>query len=193
MKTTWFDFFNTFFEETCSEIGEVMYADGCREGWLQGEMFRKSTDENFSVNSYKIMDDNKVTGTIDVYGEKPFENSQTQKMIAEIKIVASSFYTKCIDGNYNIESYSTKGIVKITQKHLDRVNHKEGSILKDMTRLLSIEEMNLQKYIILVIPEYEDITETPGLKKALSNISLSNNCRELKYPEHDFSVRIWKI
>ena len=41
-----------FFEEIQSPLSFVLNADGCREGWIQGELFRhfRPTDPSFNVN-----------------------------------------------------------------------------------------------------------------------------------------------
>jgi len=190
MATAWVDEFLTFFEENKMAIGTVMYAEGCREGWLQGEMYRKSNDPAFTVNSYKLT---KLNGKVDIYGEKPSHSHTKQKMVAEIKIVAPSFLSKNIDGNNEIEQYAENKVVKITNTHLNNVNFEEGSILKDLARLKSISDENIEKYMILVIPRYEECKINKPLEKALYSISLSDNVWEKKYEKEHFDIRVWLI
>ncbi|ELR63485.1 hypothetical protein C942_03616 [Photobacterium marinum] len=142
------------------------------------------------VNSYKLKSSN---GTVDLYGERPNEDSEIKKMVAEIKIIAPSFATKNIDGNSNIDQFNTEEVVKITEYHLEQVNPEVGSLLKDVKRLNSIEDNDIEKYMILVIPKYENSQIKPNLQKSLSSISISDNCRELFYPNDHFRVRIWKL
>ncbi|ELR63486.1 hypothetical protein C942_03617 [Photobacterium marinum] len=44
--SAWLNTFVDFFNSNSREIGVVMYAEGCREGWLQGEFYRQSSDQN---------------------------------------------------------------------------------------------------------------------------------------------------
>ena len=103
-----------------------MYAEGCREDWLQGEMFRQSEDENFMVNSYKICDRGKA---LDLHGVRPRTSSSLQAMVGEIKIIATSFQNKNIAGRSNISEFINSDKTIVTQSHLDSVNPKEGSLL----------------------------------------------------------------
>ena len=80
--------FEEFFHHNAENIGVVLYAEGCREGWIQGEMYRQSTDENFVVNSYKLKN---CPGTVDLYGKTPNGSDKSQPMVAEIKIISPSF------------------------------------------------------------------------------------------------------
>lgn len=190
METDWAKFFLSFFDKNKSSIGIVMYAEGCREGWLQGELFRFSEDQDFVVNSFKLT---KLCGKLDLYGELPFIGAKPQKMVAEIKIISPSFESKNIDGNHNIEKYIASDIVKITETHLGNVNFREGSILKDVVRLKSISNIAIEKYMILVIPKYESSEINENLEKAIYSISLSDVIWERKYIEDHFDVRIWLI
>jgi hypothetical protein len=114
-------------------------------------------------------------------------------MVAELKVVASSFQTKNIDGNGNIDQYCADSPVKITDKHLNSVNVSVGSILKDVRRLNSIEDPQIEKFIILVIPRYEVETKNEKLEAALFAISLSNQYWEGNFRDHDFVVRLWLL
>lgn len=184
--------FETFFRDNAKNIGIVLYAEGCREGWIQGEMYRQSTDENFMVNSYKLKNHR---GTVDLCGEQPAGSDTKQPMVAEIKIIAPSFLQKNIDGNHNIDKYLQNNVIKINNESLAGVNLKEGSLLKDVVRLKSIDDNEgLERYMILIIPEYEEETVNPKLKTVLENIELSDCVSHLTFVEdHHFQVKIWKL
>ena len=190
MLTEWMRVFCEFFDRNASQIGAVMYAEGCREGWLQGEMFRQSEDENFMVNSYKIGERGKA---LDLHGFRPRSNSSPQTMVGEIKIIATSFLNKNIAGKNDLSELIKSDKTIITQSHLDSVNHKEGSLLKDVVRLKGISVQDIEKYMILVIPEYESYKVNVNLKKALFGVEISSIHVKREYPDDHFSVRIWKI
>jgi len=182
--------FCEFFDRNSSNIGEVMYAVGCREGWLQGEMFRQSLDEHLEVNSYKIEGSRKA---LDLQSFGPRTEYPPKAMVGEIKIIATSFDNKNIAGRSNISQFISDDGVIITQNHLESVNHKEGSLLKDVVRLKGVTQEHIEKYMILVIPEYELDKINFKLKKALFSIQISSDHVQRDYPNDHFSVRIWKV
>ncbi|WP_417559943.1 hypothetical protein [Marinomonas sp.] len=190
MLTEWMRVFCEFFDRNASQIGAVMYAEGCREGWLQGEMFRQSEDEDFMVNSYKIGSRGKA---LDLHGFRPRSSSSPQTMVGEIKIIATSFLNKNIAGRSNISEFIKSDKTIVTQSHLDSVHPKEGSLLKDIVRLKGILDQDIEKYMILVIPEYESDEVNVNLKKALFGVEISSIHVKREYPDDHFSVRIWKI
>jgi len=103
---------------------------------VQGQMYLYSEDDDFSVNTYQLPDNK---GKVDIEGRKPFANCPDDPMIAEIKIIASSFLSKNINGRSNIDEFSKyKRKIPITKEHLDNVDHQSGSILKDVVRLQSV-------------------------------------------------------
>lgn len=76
----------TFFTETIAAIREplsvVLTASGCREGWLQGELYRAGRDHDLRVNEYSL--GNRQTADVSC-GDGP-------EMLAEIKIVGANYY-----------------------------------------------------------------------------------------------------
>ncbi|PTQ86798.1 hypothetical protein [Agitococcus lubricus] len=186
INTEWFNFFKSFFQNNAASIGTVMYANGCREGWLQGEMFRTATDEKFAVNYYQLK---RYSEKLDLYGEMPNRQVQ-QKMVAEIKIISPSFEKKNIDGTSNLIRYLQSNDVINSLGH---INQRVGSLLKDLKRLRTVTDSTIEKYIILVIPNYEEGKIKEDLKHVLYNIHLSHHEEFLSFTEHHFDVRIWKV
>lgn len=83
-------------------LRQIFEAEGCREGWLQGELYlRHAADDGLKVNSLRIgprakadlsahLSEDPNTGEIARLGGNP--------MIGEIKMLASTFQTKTITG-----------------------------------------------------------------------------------------------
>lgn len=81
----WLAYFARFFWQAAAPLAEVLDADGCREGWLQGELFRygrrhgPKLSTNASVGSRRRK--------FDLLCKCP-------PMVAEIKICGGSYQTK---------------------------------------------------------------------------------------------------
>src|SRR5580693_5967018 len=80
----WLKFFIETLESIHDQLAVVLMASGCREGWLQGELFRAGREHNLRVNEYDLGD----RQTADVScGDGP-------DMLAEIKIVGADYFPK---------------------------------------------------------------------------------------------------
>ncbi|WP_137105596.1 hypothetical protein [Azospirillum argentinense] len=91
----WFDYFHAQFDALAADLGVVLDASGCREGWLQGELFRRSPDQDFAVNTYPYTD---IGGKADLEGLRPCVTGGEAAMVAELKVVGGRFAKKCLDG-----------------------------------------------------------------------------------------------
>jgi hypothetical protein len=78
----------TFFVQTIDAVHEpfsvILTASGCREGWLQGELFRAGRRHDLRVNEYKLGD--RQTADLSC--------GEGSAMLAEIKIVGADYYHK---------------------------------------------------------------------------------------------------
>ena len=81
---SWLRFFDTFFRDTRESLAVVLKASGCREGWLQGELFRAGRARDLRVNEFDLGDRRRA----DLYC--PI----SPRMIAEIKIIGADYYAK---------------------------------------------------------------------------------------------------
>src|SRR4051794_207616 len=95
---SWAEQILAFFGEIASPLAIILNAEGCREGWLQGEFYRHfSTPENGSRVNCSFCD-NRVKH--DLYCERPTE------MAAELKVYGQSgYYTKNLCGQSNISRF----------------------------------------------------------------------------------------
>lgn len=164
-------------------LNEILNATGCREGWLQGELFRyyRRVDPAFSVNTFALGNGKKA----DLHGTLP------EEWVAELKIYGQAgYFHKNIYGYSDISEFlpsSPEQRVDVTQQHLDAVHPKEGSLLKDCLRLRGIKSVQ-HKFMVLVIHKY-DPPDDFGL--AISAIRLSQ--AEVTFDYSDFLLRIWRI
>ncbi|HEV3143945.1 MAG TPA: hypothetical protein VGZ47_08690 [Gemmataceae bacterium] len=75
----WEQFFLEFFDCSAETISVVLDAWGCREGWLQGELYRAGWRRGLRVNEYSLGGSKKA----DICCLEP------PKMVGEIKIVGA--------------------------------------------------------------------------------------------------------
>jgi hypothetical protein len=184
----WIDHFKLAFDAIQGPLSSVFDAESCREGWLQGELYRRlvAHDKQFRVNHYVLpAPDGSKRPKADLYGENP------ARMVAEMKILGTfGYYQKNIDGNSNINAYlpsDSSSRVDVTQDHLDRVNSGVSSVLRDYQRLKSITD-DVEKYLILVIRTDE---KPDRFGKAILAIRCSMAETTFEYPK--FTVRVWRL
>ena len=81
----WLAHFERFFQHVAAPLGVVLDADGCREGWLQGELYRygRGNPPRLSTNASTSSRRRKF----DLLCKSP-------PMVAEIKICGGSYQTK---------------------------------------------------------------------------------------------------
>jgi len=80
----WLTFFVDTIEAINAPLAVVLKASGCREGWLQGELYRAGREYDLRVNECAL--GHRQTADLSC-GEKP-------DMFAEIKIVGANYYPK---------------------------------------------------------------------------------------------------
>ncbi len=144
--STWLDAFRSAFDGMAADLPVVLNARGCREGWIQAELFRRlsPSDPAFSVNFYSL---NKGK-TADLYGEIP------SRMLAELKVLGTEgFYNKNLAGCSNLSLFlpAKEGDrVDLCADHLAVVVDAVDSLLRDFGRLKSASE-SFERYLILVL------------------------------------------
>ena len=180
---TWIDAFRHAFDGMAADLAVVLNAKGCREGWIQAELFRRlsQSDPDFSVNSYKLSKGK----TADLHGQKP------NPMLAEVKVLGTEgYYNKNLAGCSNLALFlpaNEKDRVDLCDEHLAVVDDAVDSLLRDFGRLKSAPA-NFERYLILVL-QTSGVADTFG--KAISAIRVTANETTLSYPE--VLVRIWRI
>jgi hypothetical protein len=80
----WFKFFEDSIEAVHEHFAVILKAAGCREGWLQGELFRAGRKFDLRVNEFSL--GNRQTADVSC-GDLP-------EMLAEIKIVGADYFAK---------------------------------------------------------------------------------------------------
>ncbi len=144
------DRFFSFFRQIEGPLGIVLNANGCREGWLQGELYRyfRTPENRFAVNRrYE-----KSGPEHDVYCALPNE------MVAEVKVYGlRGYYNKNLYGSSNLSRFippesgqrvpvSTAEINELLARPLAKTN----SYLRDVLRLQAVPP-RVERYLILVL------------------------------------------
>lgn len=185
-QVTWLDKFRAAFDSFAPNLGVVLNAVGCREGWVQGELYRyfSAQDPDFRVNSYSLATRKKA----DLYGRNPVP------MVAEIKVFGvQGYYHKNLAGCSNIDCYlptESGSRVEVTSDHLTNVSESEDSLLRDYLRLRNhtSEYEELEKYLILIL---RTDGEPDRFGRVIQAVRLSDRETTLNYPQA--MVRIWAI
>ncbi len=172
------------FDALAPNLGVVLNAVGCREGWLQGELYRHlvAQDLDFQVNSYKLGPRKKA----DLYGIRPVP------MIAELKVFGvEGFYNKNLDGRSNIDIYRTSKSdtrIDLTDEHLQRVHPSVDSLIRDYQRLRDHPSRDTEKYLILALHLKG---EPDSFGQTVRAVRISINEWTFDYPS--VMVRVWAI
>jgi hypothetical protein len=80
----WEQFFIDLFDYSAESLGTVIYAWGCREGWLQGELYRAGWRRGLRVNEFSLGGNKKADLCC----------RETPRMVAEIKILGGDYESK---------------------------------------------------------------------------------------------------
>lgn len=78
-EMNWIEYFNDFFAKLAGKISEILDAAGCRERWIQGELYLADRDLSIKTDAKRQR--------FDVFCE-------SQPMIGEIKICGGDYSTK---------------------------------------------------------------------------------------------------
>lgn len=187
----WFDYFHEQFDALAADLGVILDASGCRESWLQGELFRRSSDQDFSVNTYSYAD---LRGKADLEGLRPGGKTGEAPMVAELKIIGGDFAKKCLDG-WNCTDAAMRATYRPDPDDRIRpswakVDQALGhSILADIRRLRTVTNRPY-RYMLLVRPHHKSGT---AFGRILQQLKLAEREETWCYPKHGFDVRMWSI
>jgi len=179
----WLEAFRHAFNDMAPDLAVVLNAKGCREGWIQAELFRRlsRSDPAFSVNSYKLSKGK----TADLHGEKP------TPMLAEIKVLGTEgYYHKNLAGCSNLSLFmpaNEQDRVELCDEHLAVVDNAVDSLLRDFIRLKSAPA-SFERFLILVL-QTSGVADTFG--KAINAIRVNRD--ETTFTYSKVLVRIWRI
>jgi hypothetical protein len=179
----WSERLITFFEAIATPLACVLRADGCREGWIQGEMFRHFRTENngFRVNA------SLAGGRVkhDVHCLKPTE------MVAELKVFGlSGYYNKNLYGASDISRFKPSedtGRLLLTSQDIESLETFGNSFVSDVQRLIRLDR-DIERYMILVLQKARPVDE---FGRAIFGLRVSDI--EHEFANYDFIVRVSKI
>jgi hypothetical protein len=189
----WIDRFFALFRDIEPALNVVLNASSCREGWIQGEFYRRflTVENEFEVNcsgwtSAKIKHD--------LYSKLPTE------MVAELKVYGQWEYArKNLFGAYRIADFvpteSGQRIDVTLRVARDRVaavaatGSKEwkNSFFQDFIRLQDVPP-EVERYLILVLLKAEQADE---FGQAIGSVRVSANEWDLDLER--FLVRVWRV
>ena len=178
---SWPDRLFALFAEIARPTAVVLNADGCREGWLQGEIYRYFHPKyngfrvNYSQGSGRVKHD--------VYCPLPTE------MIAELKVYGMrGYFNKNLCGRSNIKRFlpAVAGArVNLSQEEIDDLG--AAGYLADVCRLRQLPD-SLERYMILVLQKAD---EPDDFGKVISALQVSPE--EWEWHCDAFLVRISRI
>jgi hypothetical protein len=180
---SWSDRFLGLFAKIASPLAVVLDAEGCREGWLQGEFYRHfhTPQNDFRVNC--SCGDKRAKH--DLYCEHP------AKMAAELKVYGlSGYYRKNLYGGSNLGQFlpATNGErVFLHQEEIERLQPTASSYLADVLRLQRLPA-SWERYMILVLQKAEKPDE---FGRAILAVQVSP--QELEWQCEHFLVRVSQV
>lgn len=179
----WMDRILAFFRTIEAPLADVLQADGCREGWLQGKFFRhfKSAENGFRVNcSYR-----KPRVKHDLYCARPSE------MVAELKVYGlRGYYPKNLYGRSNIQRFTpdVPGTrVFLSLSDIETIRPSGNSFLSDVLRLYGLPG-HVERMMILVL---QKSSRMDGFGRAISAVQISRD--EQEFECDGFLVRVSRM
>ena len=192
INTEWF---SGFFSKISEKIKIVLSSKGCREGWIQGELYRYAHEEGIKcdVNARGI---NGSKYCIDACFY-PKQDDTTPNIVCEIKVIGyeKNYAVSDIDGRGNVERIleETSDFVPEFEGNIE-ANPNRHSLLKDYRKLNSDNFSEMKRILILVRPDCAEGLGNNALRRALDKVQFSN-----RVPPQDFmvfsgfSVKVWNI
>lgn len=177
---SWPEQFLAFFRKVEAPLGVILNADGCREGWLQGEFFRhfRTPESGFLVNCSYC--EKRVKH--DLHCHLPTE------MISGLKVYdLCGYYNKNLHGRSNIKRFLPAvagGRVFLSSSAIQKLGPAPRSYLGDVLRLQGMQA-SLERYMILVLRKASAVDE---FGHAISAVQVSSIEHELD--SREFLVRI---
>jgi len=163
-------------------LSVVLNADGCREGWLQAELYRyfHPVQPAFRVN--QSLSDGRVKHDLVCLGPSP--------MVGELKVYGQSgYYQKNLHGRSNIDQFvpeSPDQRVCITAAQLAELQP-TGGFLHDVHRLHQLQDV-ATKVMVLII---QRASEPDRFGAAITAIKVSDE--EVEYVGPYFIARVWQL
>lgn len=171
----WLDEMTRFFKVHADSVSEIFDASGCREGWLQGELFRyfRKRKRPIDVNTYRYP--NGGIADLSAVGPPP--------MVGEIKLLGGGYQSKVITGGGLRSFLSFEGTIRRT--HGRQFSRGSFGLLPDYTRLTAVRTR--QRLLVLVIDQQ---SEGP-LSPILETISFDGDHNKISCGRG--IARIWKL
>jgi len=171
-----------FFQKIAQPLSEVLDAAGCREGWLQGELYRwfhkQPQYSRFRVNSLNIGQ----RRTADFDADTPIP------LVGELKIIGKFYERKCITGG-SLAAVMGRLDYPICAGDRQLVLGPWG-LIPDFFRLLDFAiNDNRAAFLILIIDD-EGVPEG-DLGRALRGINFLSQATEIPFKRG--VIRIWDV
>ena len=176
----WLDRIAEFFETRGDELVPIMDAWGCREGWVQGELFRFfriAGHENFHVNREL------ANVKFDLWSD-----CLEAPMVGEMKLIGTTYQPKCITG----------GARKPIQQRLNEpigpndrdLNLGSWGLILDYFRLIDTKlPANYERLLVLVADLGDGGSEL--MARVLRSIEFLGARREVRFGRG--LVRLWSL
>lgn len=181
MRDCWQKLLAEFFELHAKALGEIFDAMGCREGWLQGELFRwfrfHGGFDTFAVNSLQIGNSKKA----DFSAESP------TRVVGEIKLLGYDYQPKTITGG-SIKPFLNRIDQPITAA--DRSIILGWGLIQDFFRLLDFAAQEKRDALLVLVID-ERSQRDLSLARALRGINFVRPSTDIRFPAG--VVRIWSV
>lgn len=183
MSGYWANQFRQFFLKRGDDIATVMRVSGCREGWLQGELYRAFHHQKLALNSYPLG----RRRTADFCCAEPH-----RKMVGELKIIAADHQSKMFFGSRG--GRLRKILPKLAKWPIGRRFKSYAStgsgIVPDYYRLSRVRGTGTERLLILLTDA--NANSTTALGKALHSFKFDVDDLP-PVPLGDWTVRMWHV
>ncbi len=173
----WLKKMEQFFERKKVALTEVLDAAGCREGWLQGELFREfRAMPGFMMNEFLI----KKGETADIACAK--------QMAGELKSIGADYSPKCITGGA-LRPFLKRDIPQLDSSDSD-LNLGSWGLVPDYFRLLNAPLPPGGSRLLILVADVQK-SSTGSLATALRTIDFAGTSARVELPRG--FVRIWDV
>lgn len=175
MTATWLESFKQFFSSHARLIDEIFDASGCREGWLQGEMYRYfKTRRPIDVNTFAYP----LGGKADISASAP------TAMVAEVKLLGGDYQRKVLTGGALGPLLAMRGTIR--RHHRAKLALGSFGLIPDYKRLTSVRSK--ERILILVVDKHSH----GDLSELLRKIHFHGECQEVDRGGR-MLARLWQL
>ncbi|ACY15382.1 hypothetical protein [Haliangium ochraceum] len=192
----WIDGLRGFFREVEPRLKEMLDASGCREGWLQGEMFLhfRARDDYFYVNEERLSQEAGRRGRKADFSAYPsHDDNAALWMIGELKVLGMRGYQRKVLG-LSLQPFLERLARGEVQLSVDELREDPGTwgLVGDYWRLQNVEADEEVPRLLVLVLDVRHANQADDLGKVLHALEFDPPAQVLHQCD-SFITKCWPV